>query len=105
MGRGMLTRPPQRAVGAEKPRRQRGIADPKFAQPPRALHPIVAELRAARVRAGVSQSALAEKMGYALSVFSKWERGTYAPNLRRLMDWAEALGLEIRIIEREEKDR
>jgi transcriptional regulator with XRE-family HTH domain len=47
-----------------------------------------------RIRKGVSQAALAEKLGYSISYISKLERGQMNPTLRTLFDLADSLGIE-----------
>jgi transcriptional regulator with XRE-family HTH domain len=47
-----------------------------------------------RIREGVSQAALADRLGYSISYVSKLERGQMNPTLRTLFDLADALGVE-----------
>jgi transcriptional regulator with XRE-family HTH domain len=56
-----------------------------------ALGSIVTELR---IRNGVSQAALADRLGYSSSYISKLERGHMNPTLRTLFDLADSLGIE-----------
>jgi transcriptional regulator with XRE-family HTH domain len=56
-----------------------------------ALGATVTELRIGR---GVSQAALADKLGYSISYISKLERGQMNPTLRTLFDLADALEIE-----------
>ena len=57
----------------------------------KALGAIVTKLR---IKNGVSQAALAEKLGYSISYISKLERGQMNPTLRTLFDLADSLGIE-----------
>ena len=57
----------------------------------KALGATVTELR---IRKGVSQAALADKLGYSISYISKLERGQMNPTLRTLFDLADSLGIE-----------
>jgi transcriptional regulator with XRE-family HTH domain len=57
----------------------------------KALGAIITELR---IRKGVSQAALADRLGYSVSYISKLERGQMNPTLRTLFDLADALGVE-----------
>jgi transcriptional regulator with XRE-family HTH domain len=56
-----------------------------------ALGATVTELR---IRRGVSQAALADKLGYSVSYISKLERGQMNPTLRTLFDLADSFGIE-----------
>jgi transcriptional regulator with XRE-family HTH domain len=56
-----------------------------------ALGATVTELR---IRRGVSQAALADKLGYSISYISKLERGQMNPTLRTLFDLADSFGIE-----------
>jgi transcriptional regulator with XRE-family HTH domain len=56
-----------------------------------ALGAAVTELR---IRRGVSQAALADKLGYSISYISKLERGQMNPTLRTLFDLADSFGIE-----------
>ena len=57
----------------------------------KALGATVTELR---IKKGVSQAALADKLGYSVSYISKLERGQMNPTLRTLFDLADSLGIE-----------
>jgi transcriptional regulator with XRE-family HTH domain len=56
-----------------------------------ALGATITELR---IRTGVSQAALADKLGYSVSYISKLERGQMNPTLRTLFDLADSFGIE-----------
>ncbi len=47
-----------------------------------------------RVSIGLSQAALASKLGCDISYISQLERGLINPSLRRILDLASALGVE-----------
>jgi transcriptional regulator with XRE-family HTH domain len=47
-----------------------------------------------RIRKGVSQAALADKLGYSTSYISKLERGQMNPTLRTFFDLADSLAIE-----------
>lgn len=53
-----------------------------------------AVLRTARTGAGISQEALAARAGIDRTMASAYERGVKAPNLRRVIVIADALGIE-----------
>jgi transcriptional regulator with XRE-family HTH domain len=57
----------------------------------KALGAVVTELR---IQNGVSQAALADRLGYSSSYISKLERGQMNPTLRTLFDLADSLGVE-----------
>src|ERR1700722_14792994 len=62
------------------------------------LMPILTALTAARHRAGLSQRALAEKVGLAQSHISKIERGAVDPQTTNLVEIARALSLELSLV-------
>lgn len=53
-----------------------------------------ATVTALRIKKGVSQAALAGRLGYSSSYISKLERGEMNPTLRTLFDLADSLGVE-----------
>lgn len=61
---------------------------------------IVAELRLARVRSGLSQSSVAYRMGPGVRQrhVSNWECDVQRPRARTLLRWAEALGYRLALI-------
>ena len=67
----------------------------------RAMGTIVAHHR---VRKGLSQAALAEKLCCDISYISQLERGLINPSLRRILDLASALGVEVGRLVREVDD-
>ena len=69
-----------------------------MAPSPDKLHPIVSALAAARHRAGLSQRALADKVGIAQSHLSKIERAAVDPQISSLMEIARVLGLELMLV-------
>lgn len=70
--------------------------------PQRADTVILAEignrLRAIRRAYGLTQAGVAEVLGVDQSLWSKWERGTRAPDLLRLMDFAHRAQTSIELI-------
>ncbi len=52
-------------------------------------------IREARFRAGLTQGALAEKLGKAQSEIGRWERGEVTPSLETLRGLIRACGLEL----------
>ena len=61
---------------------------------------LVRILRTVRIEQGMSQHALDQKLGYKSSMINQWETGRFSPNLTRFEKWAEALGLEIELMEK-----
>jgi transcriptional regulator with XRE-family HTH domain len=62
------------------------------------LMPIITALTTARHRAGLSQRALADKVGLAQSHISKIERGAVDPQTTSLVEIARVLGLELSLV-------
>jgi transcriptional regulator with XRE-family HTH domain len=62
------------------------------------LGPIITALTAARHRGGLSQRALADKVGLAQSHISKIERGAVDPQISSLIEIARVLGLELSLV-------
>lgn len=61
----------------------------------RPVHPILAELRAAREAQRFTRPDLSNLTGYHVNDILKWETGKARPRLDRIQDIAEALGYEI----------
>ncbi len=59
------------------------------------VHELVADLRAARLRAGLSQAAVMRAIGRSRELLSLWERGIALPGVLDLARWAGAVGLEV----------
>jgi transcriptional regulator with XRE-family HTH domain len=53
-----------------------------------------------RIKKGLSQAALAEKLGYSLSYISKLERGQMNATLRALFDIADSLEIDAEVLMR-----
>jgi transcriptional regulator with XRE-family HTH domain len=53
-----------------------------------------------RIKKGLSQAALAEKIGYSLSYISKLERGQMNATLRALFDIADSLDIDAEVLVR-----
>ena len=64
---------------------------------------IVNRLRKARVKAGITQQDVAERMGIAQTAVSRLEIGAHSPSLDMVERYAEALGCRLKIEEKEEK--
>ena len=60
--------------------------------------PLITALASARHRAGLSQRALADKVGLAQSHISKIERGAVDPQTTSLIEIARVLGLELSLV-------
>jgi len=67
----------------------------------RNIAPIVLALRQRRKLKELSQVALSERMGYGPNIIWSWETGYSTPSLQRLIDWAQALDLELTLKERD----
>ncbi len=62
--------------------------------------PIIRELWMARLQQGISQKRLALMIGSHASIISTAERGLHLPRLDILYRWAEALGLDVVLVDR-----
>jgi transcriptional regulator with XRE-family HTH domain len=63
-------------------------------------------MRAARTEAGLTQAALAERLGTKQSVVSRWERGHEEPRVSTLVRVMQACGLSLSIVvEHDDVDR
>lgn len=60
---------------------------------PDAAAAVAARIRLARARAGLSQTALAARLGCTRPTVGRWERGTRRPSLAALLRLAAALGV------------
>jgi transcriptional regulator with XRE-family HTH domain len=52
-------------------------------------------IKEARLRAGLTQTELGDRLGKAQSVIARWERGDVQPSLETLRDVIRACGLEL----------
>lgn len=59
---------------------------------------LVAALTRTRIRAGLSQAALARRMGTTQSAIARLESGRLTPSLGTLRRYAEGTGMRVRII-------
>jgi predicted transcriptional regulator len=76
------------------------LADPKVRREYEALAPefeISAELLRARLRAGLSQAELAERMGTSQSAIARLESGQTLPSTKTLLRFAEATRSRIQV--------
>ncbi len=67
------------------------------------MQPLMLELKLERKRQGMTQRALAKKIGACHSSVNSYEMGMVRPYLHTFVDWANALGYEVRL-EKIEKD-
>jgi predicted transcriptional regulator len=76
------------------------LADPKVRTEYDALAPefeIAAELLRARLRAGLSQTELAARMGTSQSAIARLESGDTLPSTKTLLRYAQATGSKVRV--------
>ena len=76
------------------------LANPKVKAEYEALAPefeIAAELLRARLRAGLSQAELAERMGTSQSTIARLENGHTLPSTKTLLRYAEATGSKFHV--------
>lgn len=76
------------------------LADPEVRREYEAMAPefeIAAELIQARLRAGLSQEQLAERMGTSQSAIARLEGGQSLPSAKTLLRFAEATGSRVEI--------
>ena len=76
------------------------LADPEVQREYDALAPefeFSAELLRARLRAGLSQAELAERMGTSQSAIARLESGQTLPSTKTLLRFAEATGSRIQV--------
>ena len=52
-------------------------------------------IREARLRAGLTQHALAERTGRERSVIARWEQGAVAPSIETLLELVRACGFDL----------
>lgn len=79
---------------------RREARDPEFAAARQALEPQQEFRRAlikARLERGLTQRAMAEKLGVKQSALARWEAGETVPTLSTLFRVAQVLGLEFSI--------
>lgn len=60
--------------------------------------PLIRALVNARLEQDVTLEVLARRLGYHRNTIYAWENERYKPTLRAFIDWADSLGLEIRLI-------
>ena len=75
----------------------KGTPRPRSA--PRKTHPAIDFLRQRRFELGLTQEALAEKIGKRTDSVYKWEAGWKEPNFDSLKAWTKGLGLKIEFSE------
>ncbi|OLT27767.1 hypothetical protein BJF83_17440 [Nocardiopsis sp. CNR-923] len=67
----------------------------------RPVHPIIAQLRAARETAGLSQEAVARRLRCHASTVGSWETGRNSPALDGLAAYAAVLGYQLTLTQEE----
>jgi len=67
-------------------------------------HRLVAELRTRRLLRGLTLERVALATGIPVSTLNGWEMGRYDPPLHRLGAYAGALGMELKLMHKEEND-
>lgn len=65
-------------------------------------HPLIAQLRAARQAAGLSQVAVADHLYLNRRSVGQWESGYRTPTLHTLATYADLLGYQITLTPKEE---
>lgn len=64
------------------------------------MKPLLEKLVAVRKSKGISQSELDDRIGYTNSLVSRWECGDRNPSAFALFVWADALDIDIELVER-----
>lgn len=78
-----------------------GVAMARVASIAPNVTPWVRHLLEAQKAAGISDKEFASRAGYAYPLLSRWRKGHTDINARTLSDFAEVLGLELRLVDRE----
>jgi transcriptional regulator with XRE-family HTH domain len=60
-------------------------------------NPLILELKARRIRAGLTQRDMAARLGCTQPAFSRWESGTRDPDLPTTQRWAAVVGAGLRV--------
>lgn len=63
-----------------------------------APHPLIEHLTGLRKQEGLTQRALAARLGYSPSALMPWEAGRSTPTVDVLEDYASALGLSLALV-------
>lgn len=63
----------------------------------------ITELRGARLMAKIRACDLERRMGYSADVVTRWESGRSSIGIAPLIDWANALGFELKLVPKVEK--
>lgn len=88
-----------RTANEQLGRKSRGVPKP-YIKVSRRVDPMMEIFRDRRLALGMTQSAVAERLGCADATISGGETGDQQPRLITLRCWAEVLGLEIVIQEK-----
>lgn len=67
------------------------------------MNDLIVQLRAERIKQGLTQAELAEAIGVNTSSLKGWERTYQQPGLSKAQAWAHALGLRL-VLETDEQD-
>jgi transcriptional regulator with XRE-family HTH domain len=59
------------------------------------------QLVRARKERGLKQAEVVAVTGYRQALVSGWESGGYMPNARAFIAWADALGYDVQLVQRE----
>ena len=65
-------------------------------------HPLVAQLRDAREKAGLSRPRFAARAGFSVSTLEQWEWGDRTPTLAAITRYADAVGMALVLAPAEE---
>jgi transcriptional regulator with XRE-family HTH domain len=65
---------------------------------PTGVHPLVRELRALRIRAGMTVTEVAKKGGVHVSTISEMEAGYYWPSVGSLESYAGAMNMKLALV-------
>lgn len=58
-------------------------------------HPLPQQLQSERIRQGLTQLQLADRLGVHAPSLSAWEHGAVVPSFPSVLRWCEALGVEV----------
>lgn len=67
------------------------------------MNPLMAQLMETRKQIGLSQGDVGRIAGYAQESINQWENGVHEPRLSSFVNFANALGYEVVLVEKESK--
>lgn len=70
----------------------------------RRAHPLIRELAARRVALGLSQGAVADRIGVSRLSVTRWESGHQDTSIARLAAYAQAVGLRLTLVSEDGAD-